>query len=127
MRNKKVLISLFLAVSLIIGSSVNVAASYGSHTGTSNGRSYTLTYTLTSSKATTGITCSAANNVQAGVKVTYVENNKTKYSDWYYNSSDPGTSAYVAWTAGTGRTITSSTSKGWTNNVLAHTIENSVE
>ena len=52
MRNKKVLVSLFLVASLIIGSSVNVAASYGSHTGTSASVSWTAGTDRTIHKAT---------------------------------------------------------------------------
>ena len=127
MHNKSKLIAVCMMAIMLLQTSVGAATSSGTHSGTSNGRSYTLTYTLSASKATTGITCSSANNVQAGVYTYYNEGNSKKTSGWYYNSNDPGTSAYVSWTAGTGRTIYKAISRGWTNNVVAHTTTNNVE
>lgn len=80
-----------------------------------------MSCSATTSKATCGITCPDAHNVEAVATVAFLLNDGTKYYTVRSNV-DPGTSAFTSWNAGTGQTLQNAYCVGYVNNAYAHGI-----
>ena len=100
---------------------MSVNADNGNYNGTVNNKSFSMNYNCTTYNASCTITCSAAQNVESGVKPYYRENGVGQWlSSWYSYNNEPGTVATISWNAGMGRTIKKTRVRGYVDNVYAY-------